>query len=925
MADAKKNTSEYIICQRCSGLGLIDRLNCQDCSGIEVGRQFGGLFLYWDKKITRPLIFQEKLQQTVKIIIDSVLFVIGILSLIILLFEVWQMPMIISLDTLLSLKKFVLGEQPSFINLVFWLSILADLFLFYRFNLDLQKMSKIKRNRDKKGDVSNLIDMAWPGFHRLPLKQKLDVSKTYSHAAIKTVEEAYVLAASFGHNKVEPIHLLATLFSTEKIKIMVARLGLNPQAVKTKIESALSSQATGQELVFSVELKTALIDAYINAYQKNRDQVGVIDLLVAICASDGVVYDIFYDLGIDFEKISNVAMWLQFADILKNRMKKLRTLASYKPSGDLDRAMTAFRTPFLDHYGQNLTTYAKYGYLSPCWGRDQEMETIMSSMESGARRNVILVGEDGVGKTNIIEGLAQLMAAEDVPEILKDKRLVGLNVTTLVGGLTPDKAQARLLQIVDEVTAAGNIVLAVENIHQLTGVTVGEAQGVDLSSIIAQAIKKNYFYCIATTTPSDYARYLENSELGDAFQKIEVPEVDRDSAIQILEAKAGAMEYKNQVYFSYEAIERAVDLSVRYMHERYLPEKAIDIAEKVAVIVRKTKGRNMIISGEDVASFVSELVHVPVTQVTADESQKLMNLEKRMHERMVGQDEAVKMVAASLRRARADMRDIKRPIANFLFLGPTGVGKTELAKTVAEVYFGDEKNMLRLDMSEYQEEASIDRLIGSPPGSEEAVSGFLTEGIRTNPFTLILLDEIEKANPKILNIFLQVMDDGRLTDNTGRIIDFTNSIIIATSNAGTEFIQDQIRKKVALENIRQELISNQLKTYFRPEFLNRFDGVIVFRPLSMSEVVSIARLMLRKVSTMLEDKGMSLEFTEGALNELSVAGFDQVLGARPLRRVIQERVEDSLANYLLQNRLKRRDVVVYDVGGQISVKRPNRI
>ena len=925
MSDSKKNTSEYIICQRCSGLGLIDRLNCQDCEGIEVGRHFSGLFLYWDKKITRLLIFQEKFQQIVKAVIDSALFVVGMLGLIVFMFEVWQTAAVISLGTWLELKRFILGESPSFLGLVFWVSILADLFLFYRFNLDLQKMLKIKKNREKEGDVAAMKDMAWPEFNSLPLKKKLDVSKTYSHAAIKTVEDAYVLAVGFGHNNVETIHLLATLFSTEKIKIMVARLGINPQAIKTKVESALSAQPTGQDMTFSVGLKTALIDAYVNAYQKNRDQVDVVDLLVAICAQEGVVYDIFYDLGIDFEKISNVAMWLQFSDILKNRMKKFRAVAIYKPSGDLDRAMTAFRTPFLDHYGQNLTTYAKYGYLAPCWGRDQELETIMSSMESGVRRNVVLVGEDGVGKTNIIEGIAQLMAAEDVPEILQDKRLVGLNVTTLVGGLTPDKAQARLLQVVDEVTAAGNIVLAIENIHQLTGVTVGESQGVDLSSIISQAIKRNDFYCIATTTPGDYASYLENSELGGAFQKIEVQEVDRDNAIQILEAKAGVMEYKNQVYFSYESIERTVDLSVRYMHERYLPEKAIDIAEKVAVIVRKTKGRNMIISGEDVASYVSDLVHVPVTQVTADESQKLMDLEKRMHDRMVGQDEAVNMVAASLRRARADMRDIKRPIANFLFLGPTGVGKTELAKTVAEVYFGNEKNMLRLDMSEYQEEASINKLIGSPPGSTETASGFLTEGVRTNPFTLVLLDEIEKANPKILNVFLQVMDDGRLTDNSGRVIDFTNSIIIATSNAGTEFIQDQIHKNVALENIRQELISNQLKTYFRPEFLNRFDGVIVFKPLTMSEVVSIARLMLKKVSTMLEDKGMSLEFTEGALNELSVAGFDPVLGARPLRRVIQERVEDSLANYLLQNKLKRRDVIVYDVAGQISVKRPEKI
>jgi ATP-dependent Clp protease ATP-binding subunit ClpC len=323
-----------------------------------------------------------------------------------------------------------------------------------------------------------------------------------------------------------------------------------------------------------------------------------------------------------------------------------------------------------------------------------------------------------------------------------------------------------------------------------------------------------------------------------------------------------------------------------------------------------------------VAEIISSKTNVPVTKITEKETEKLLNLEEHIHERMVDQEEAVKAVSTALRRARAELRDIGRPIVNLLFLGPTGVGKTELAKTVAEIYFGSEDNMIRLDMSEYQEKSSISRLIGAPPGySGSAHGGFLTEAVRARPFSLLLLDEIEKAHPDILNIFLQVMDDGRLTDTQGRTIDFTNAIIIATSNAGTSLIQDRIREKVPLSTIKDELINEALKPYFRPEFLNRFDNIILFKPLNFNEIVLIVDLMLKKVENRLAEKGIRLEATKEAKDELAKKGFDPKFGARPLRRAIQDQVDSALANYLLQGKIGRRDVAVLETGGRISVKK----
>jgi ATP-dependent Clp protease ATP-binding subunit ClpC len=398
---------------------------------------------------------------------------------------------------------------------------------------------------------------------------------------------------------------------------------------------------------------------------------------------------------------------------------------------------------------------------------------------------------------------------------------------------------------------------------------------------------------------------------------VPVAEPDHDQAIQILESKVGFFEGKYNVYIDYNAVEQAVDLSARYINDRYLPDKAISIMQLTAVKVSKKTAGQDFCSKEDIAEVISEQTGIPVSKVSASETEKLLSLEDSIHKRMIGQEEAVVAISGSLRRARAELRESKRPIASFLFLGPTGVGKTELAKTVAEVYFGDENCMIRLDMSEYQLPDSVKKMIGDADGT----LGYLTEAVRKKPFTLVLLDEVEKAHPDILNLFLQMMDDGRLTDGQGRTINFTNSIIVATSNAGALYIEDAVQNNVDMNIIKQELVDNQLNKIMRPELINRFDGIIVFRPLSFENVVAITKLMLKKIAKNLEAKGIELLASEAGTRILAQQGYDPKFGARPLRRLLQDKVENEIANLVLANAIKRRDAVVIDDNGNIGVEK----
>jgi ATP-dependent Clp protease ATP-binding subunit ClpC len=439
-----------------------------------------------------------------------------------------------------------------------------------------------------------------------------------------------------------------------------------------------------------------------------------------------------------------------------------------------------------------------------------------------------------------------------------------------------------------------------------------------VSELIARIIERGEFPILATSTKIDYRRFIEGKALGSVLQKIDIEEADAETTLAAMQSKVAFFEHKYGVFYSLDSLKKIIDLSDRYIHDQVLPEKAIRLMEEAAVYVKKHKGEKQMILAEDIAKLMSEKTDIPLAQITEVESERLLNLEQIIHQRLVDQEEAVKAVASALRRARTQLRDEKRPIVNLLFLGPTGVGKTELAKTVAATYFGSEQEIVRLDMSEYQNKNSVSRLIGS---ESDPSGGYLTENIKHKPYTVLLLDELEKAHSDILNIFLQVMDDGRLTDWSGQTVDFTNTIIIATSNAGTRFIQEEISRGISLASIKEQLVRDKLKEYFRPEFLNRFDNIVVFRPLTPEHIKQIAALLLKKNSKRLEQKGIKLEVTDAALDELAREGFDPLFGARPMRRLIQDRVDDALAKYLLTGQVSRRDTVILDRGGKIRIKK----
>jgi len=918
----KKENLRFISCSECNERGyFVDQnknvVECPKCKGDGVYAYADGVLLSWKKKINSLLILEEKTERTIRAILNGIFLFFGLFGL---LLGFWNLYQILNQG----------GHLLDFLNLrngemmIFWFSVISDLYIFYRLDREKNLRPQITRKKEEikilEPDIS---------FEELSGKGKIikDVSHFFNIESNKVLEDAWNLAKKFNHQSVKPIHLLASLIATSTFKVILVRLGVNPTNLVEKVSRSLGQERefSRNDPVLSPLVKKIFFSAYQKAYLGKRESIGIPDLIISILTVDSEAKEILYDLEVDFDKLFNVVEWINIQDKLRKQWRRFRSKAARKPKGAMDRAMTAVATPVLDAFSRDLTQLARVGALPVCVGRDREIEEIFRVFE-GEKANPLVVGNPGVGKTMVIEGVASRMAAEDVPIVLKDKRLVSLSIASLVSGAGKiGELEERLNVVLDEVARAGNIVLYIDNIHNLIGVSSGGGETLDLSEILTTFLKQGRFYVIGSTDPANYSRYIERGgSLLDVFQKVEILEPETNNAILILEAKSGNIEYRHKVFFSYDAIEKAVTLSQRYIHDRYLPEKAINLLEEVAVFVKKTKGRDAMVTGEEVAEVVSRKARVKVTKVTEKESEKLLNLEEKIHERIIDQEEAVKAVASALRRARTELRDINRPIANLLFLGPTGVGKTELAKTVALVYFGSEKNMIRLDMSEYQTPAAINRLIGSPPGYGQEL-GYLTEAVRTNPFSLILLDELEKAHPDILNVFLQVMDDGRLTDGTGRTIDFTNAILIATSNAGTQLIQDRMREGKATSEIENELMTSALAQYFRPEFLNRFDKIVVFKPLSPENIEEIVKLLIQQVANRLLIKGITLQASPEAILELAKEGFDPIYGARPLRRLIQEKVDDALAKFLLTGKLTRRDVAVLEANGVIRVEKAREL
>ncbi len=896
-----------MLCPTCAGTGFLlgqRQLphDCPTCRGVGQATWWAGKWWSWQHPLTDLSIVERHLEHTVTGLVSALLFVFALLG-----FFFGGRELLAALSTGQVLSTLL---SSSLSMAAWWLGLLSAMFLTYRLERDATMRPTVPANSGPAQPVGD----PWT-------QSGQDIGRVTNESGLRILEHAWREAKAGGRREFTPLHLLYALASTPEVGSMLVRMEITPDALRQRIAHLWAELPAGTNTpLMSQTLRQAVTIAFTKAAADGRRLITPPYLLAGLAQLDDPARELLFDLGIDERELNHMISWLLIQENLRRRVREFVSKAATKPRGAIDRGYTAVATPILNRFSEDLTALARDGRLPYVVGREDVLAETLRIMTRG--RSVILVGDSGVGVTQVLYALAGRMAAEDVPGNLEDKRLVSLSASAVVAGAgAVGELEQRVEEIITEITRAGNIVLAIDHIDQLAGVS-STGSGLDAAQMLAQAVGQRQFQSIGAATVGDYRRVVERGSLTSAYQKVEVNELSPDQALEVLESRVSALENKYGVYFTFASLDQAITLSHRFIHDRPLPGKAFELLEEAAVVANKERGRNALVSGQDVAAIVSQRTKIAVTDVTADEQQKLLHLEEELHKRVVGQDEAVKAVANALRRARAELRDTRRPIANLLFLGPTGVGKTELAKTVAQVYFGSEQNMIRLDMSEYQELSSISRLIGAPAGYSGSDSGgVLTEAVRHQPYTLVLLDELEKAHPDILNLFLQVMDDGRLTDASGRTVDFTNIILIATSNAGTQHIQNRMREGARLDTIKQELMSGQLAQYFRPEFLNRFDSIVVFAPLGPLEVTKIVDLMITEIAAKLAAKGIFLRATPETLVELAAKGFDPMFGARPLRRLVQEQVDNALAQYLLQGKLTRRDVAILEPGGVIRVEK----
>ena len=664
-------------------------------------------------------------------------------------------------------------------------------------------------------------------------------------------------------------------------------------------------------------------------------------------------------------------------DLSKARDELLRILTGSDDAPNSTQDGQGIDTPVLNQFSRDLTESARSGELDPVVGRGTEIERIVQILSRRRKNNPVLIGEPGVGKSAIVEGLAQLIVEGNIPEILRGKRVISLDLASMLAGAKyRGEFEERLKNAMAEIKKAGNIILFIDELHTICGAGASEG-AIDAANILKPALARGEMQCIGATTLNEYHTRIEkDAALERRFQPVNVGEPSREESVEILKGLRDRYEAHHRVCITDEAILAAVYLSDRYISDRFLPDKAIDLIDESASRVRikaftappdmkeqqerleslnketeeavahedfekaahlrdrkKALQNEMsqrrseweqcrnskveIVGEEEVSQIVAAWTGIPVSRITEDESQRLINLEGILHERVIGQDEAVKSVARAIRRARAGLKDPHRPIGSFIFLGPTGVGKTELCKALAEALFGDENSMIRIDMSEYMEKHSVSRMIGSPPGYvgyEEG--GQLTEKVRRKPYAVILLDEVEKAHPDVFNLLLQILEDGRLTDGQGRVVDFKNTVIVMTSNAGAHAIKKQRTLGFGSAEDRErtyesmkENIMGEVKNIFRPEFLNRVDEIIVFHALEQAEIDEIAKLLLHQVCKRLEERGIVLDVDESALKLISKSGYDLQYGARPLRRAIQRMVEDALSEEILMGKISLGDRV----------------
>ena len=803
----------------------------------------------------------------------------------------------------------------------------------------------------------------------------------FSEGARRVLTKAQEEAKRLGHSYIDTEHILLGIVDEDAgvAAKVLTNLGVPLTKVRAAVEFVVGKgdrHSTG-EISLSPRAKRAIEIAVDEARRLNSSYIGSEHLLLGLLGGkEGVACNVLENFGITLERAREEA-----AQVMKHEAIHART------------TRTASKTPTLDQLGTDLTALARAGKLDPIIGRAKEIERVIQVLSRRTKNNPALIGEPGVGKTAIVEGLAQRIVSDDVPEILQGKRIVALDIGALVAGTKyRGEFEERMKKVIEEEKAAGNCVLFIDEMHTIVG--AGAAEGaVDASNMLKPALSRGQIQCIGATTLNDYRKYVEKDPaLERRFQTVLVAEPTVDETIEILRGVRSRYEDFHKLTISDEALTSSATFAARYIPDRFLPDKAIDVidesssrvrirrgsppiglkearkaleglrqeketaiaaqqyeysselrerelqlVEKVTTIDREWQEKRLTekpeVGEEDVAEVVSMWTGIPVVRLSSDESTRLLQMEDALHKRIIGQDEAVTTIAKSVRRARAGLKDPKRPIGVFILLGPTGVGKTEVAKALAEFMFGAEDALIRLDMSEFMERHTVSRLVGSPPGYVGYEDGGqLTEAVRRKSYCCILLDEIEKAHYDVFNILLQIFDDGHLTDAKGRRVDFRNSIIIMTSNVGAELIRKDMsigfatqdgnaKTQQDYEKMKDRVLTEQ-KNRFRPEFLNRIDASVVFHSLGRDELRQIVDLMLDRVSVSLKDKNIAIEVTETAKDLLGTKGYDPVFGARPLRRVIQNMLEDQLSDAILRGEFVPGDTIEIDSEDDRLVMRP---
>lgn len=805
----------------------------------------------------------------------------------------------------------------------------------------------------------------------------------FTERAQKVIYLAQMEAKKLNHPAVGTEHLLLGLLKEGDGVAAKAlqQLGVNLVGAAADIGKMLSSsgvQGTG-EPGFTPRAKKVLELAGEEALAQGINYIATEHILLGLIREgEGLAARILVSSGISLEVVREKIM-----AILGGGVPNPQGGAGFsqgKPKAT-SKLKNTTKTPALDNYGRDLTNMARQDKLDPVIGREKEIERVIQVLSRRTKNNPVLIGEPGVGKTAIAEGLAQRIIEGKVPETLRDKRVVTLDMSSLVAGSKyRGEFEERLKKVMDEIRQVENVVLFIDELHTLIG--AGAAEGaMDAANILKPALSRGELQCVGATTLDEYRKHIEkDAALERRFQPINVDEPTKEESLEILRGLRDRYEAHHRVKITDEALAAAVNLSDRYITDRFLPDKAIDLIDEASSKVRISahtappdlrkleekletikkekeaainaqefekaagfrdeekealqqledlKGKwtkekaeeKWVVDEEDIAQVLASWTRIPVSRLKQEETERLLHLEDILHQRVIGQDEAVKAISRAIRRARSGLKDPKRPVGSFIFLGPTGVGKTELARALAEAMFGEEDALVRIDMSEYMEKHAVSRLVGAPPGYvgyDEG--GQLTEAVRRRPYTVVLLDEIEKAHPEVFNILLQVLEDGRLTDSKGRTVDFRNTVIIMTSNVGAR----TIRKEVTLGftaatsaednyNSMKDRVMDEMKKTFRPEFLNRIDEIIVFHGLNREHIKEIVTLMVNEVHKRVQEQGLSLEVTEEAKEFLAKEGFDEVFGARPLRRAILRHIEDNLSDALLRQEFKSGDHILADI------------